>query len=119
MYEYTGTLVRVVDGDTCDMTLDVGFHLKATLRLRLLGINTPEKNDPNPVLRAKALEALAFLRLRLDGRTCIVKTSKADSFGRYLADIYVDGEHVNAELLAKGLAVPYLPGKPADWSDLE
>lgn len=95
---------RVVDGDTVDLTIDLGFYLSAALRFRLLGVNTPEPGYPG------AAEATAFVTawLALPGPMTIA-SRKADSFGRWLADVRRDGSStsLSVELLDAGHAVPY------------
>lgn len=116
----------VVDGDTVDLFVDKGTREYGLYRFRLIGIDTPElrgkKADPEPAKEAK--EAVIKMlraparedRWHVDLKTwpCLVQTQKAksDSFGRWLADLWVrDDEgneiHVNGELLEMGLAEPY------------
>lgn len=92
-YDYAVTeVIRVVDGDTIDLRIDLGFHMTATLRFRILGLDTPERGEDG---WAEATEiAAAWLRAG-DGvvtyntpRSVRARTYKADSFGRWLADIY-------------------------------
>lgn len=93
MYDYRVTeVLRVVDGDTIDLRLDLGFYLSAALRFRLLGVNTPELRDPDPTRREMAYRAKDFVTAWFDdafghGGVVIASTRKADSFGRWLADI--------------------------------
>jgi len=123
-YEYSATLSRVVDGDTCYLRLekefsfdiDFGFNIldKMTLKkstvmdFRLYGINTPEMKTPDgPKAKAELTRLLGLGTLR-------VVSHKADKYGRWLADIYVKpaGEpelHVNKALVDGGFAVVYLP----------
>ena len=117
----------VVDGDTVDLFVDKGHREYGLYRFRLLGIDTPEKRgkkaqpkeakeDTDKVielLRAPPLVDRHHVDLKT--WTCLVQTQKpkADSFGRWLADLWVkddDGKeiHVNGELLDLGLAVPYV-----------
>lgn len=113
-YEYRGRCVRVVDGDTVDLEVDMGFYLHASLRFRLYGVDTPELNSSDPAQREQALEAKRFVEQALPTVTAIpyplrIRTHKADSFGRWLAEIwYPDangGEsYLGGELLALGLA---------------
>lgn len=109
MYEYTGKVLNVVDGDTIDVAIDVGFTLTTTHRLRLLGINCPEVHGES---RAAGLAASAYVRSELLGRTIRLRTEKSDDFGRYLARIYVGDVDFNQSLVDKGYAVPYMVGKP-------
>ena len=94
---------NVVDGDTIDVLIDVGFDFRTDQRLRLYGIDTPERGRPG------FLEAKIWIQKRLAGKTLQVITYKKDSFGRWLALVYADGENVNDQLVAEGLAVPYIP----------
>lgn len=111
MYEYKASVVRVVDGDTIDADVDLGFYCTMRLRLRILGVDTPELNSKDPAEREKALKAKQFVEdalLPIPG--ILIKTSKADSFGRWLATVtYYGGKNLAEELLANGHAVPFKP----------
>lgn len=108
MYTYKASLMRVVDGDTCDLAVDVGFHMTATLRFRLLGIDTPEVRGTT---KEAGLAAKAALEGLLAKGPLLIRTEKGDSFGRWLADISVGvGDatfDVATEMLRLGHAVPY------------
>lgn len=111
--------LKVVDGDTLDLEVDVGFKLKFTSRFRILGINTPELRSSDPTERAVAADAkIALSELVNPENDCewplIVSIKKdPDNFGRYLASISVrDIERgilidVGADLMKQGLAVVY------------
>lgn len=105
LYNYKATIVNVVDGDTVDCVLDLGFRASLTLRLRLLGVNAPEVHGPT---RAAGLAARSFVAEHLLGRDVVVHTEKADVFGRYLAAITLDGEDFNRKLIDEGFAVPFM-----------
>ena len=114
IFVYRARLVRVVDGDTCDLTVDVGFHMTTTQRFRLLGIDTPEMNAADPKERERAVAATQALTGMLTGAgtgdwPLLVRTQKSDSFGRWLAEIWGEGAvvNVNDALLAGGFAVPF------------
>lgn len=112
-YDYPVLAVkRVVDGDTVDLVVgrNIGFHVtaSATIRFRLLDVDTPERGKPGYV------EAADFVKLWLENHHGKVRcsTHKDDSFGRWLAYVYVlraDGtaDSLNDALLAGGYAVPY------------
>ncbi len=103
-YVYKVASIRkVVDGDTVDAVLDVGLYLTATIRFRILGVDTPERGHPG------AAEATAFVVQWLaDGHGLTVRTHKADNFGRWLGDVHrEDGTCLSQALLDAGLAVPY------------
>ena len=109
LYNYKGTVTNVVDGDTVDVLIDVGFHLSFKTRVRLLGINTPEMNAKDEATRTAAQAAKNFTTAHLLNSQVKLHTEKADAFGRYLAVIYLvkDGIEINFnDLLVKdGYAV--------------
>lgn len=107
MYEYSATVVNVVDGDTVDAIIDVGFKMTTKQRLRLNRINTLEVHDPDPVKRALAMEAKKYMIDTLLGEKVIVKTQKSDAFGRWLAEVYLQDVNINSVLLETNLAIPY------------
>lgn len=88
MWEYRARLIKVVDGDTLDMEIDVGFHGRQVERLRLLGVNTPERGHID--WNHATLTTLDWLRERdfNDAWPYLIRTEKSDSFGRYLAKIW-------------------------------
>ena len=110
-YTYKAHIDSIVDGDTVDATVDVGFKMTAKLRLRLLGVNTAELHSPDPNERKKAADAKLYAAITLLDQDVIIKTQKTDVFGRYLATVYFQvGENwisFNDDLLVKGLAVPF------------
>jgi micrococcal nuclease len=97
MYEYQAKLVEVVDGDTQDVVVDLGFHLQRQIRLRLLGVDTHETygvdHDSEEYRRGK--EETEFVAAWLDEAATqydgewplIVRTEKKGKYGRYLATI--------------------------------
>lgn len=94
LYVYRAMLVRVVDGDTYDMMIDPGFYLTYAARVRLKDYDTPELRRGSEYEKQKAQEAcdaaLAWFNEAVDD--LMVRTHKADSFGRWLADpFYLDG----------------------------
>jgi micrococcal nuclease len=98
---------RVVDGDTVDVVLDLGFRLTTTQRLRLLGVDAPERGT---TLSREATEFVASWLEEHRG-SAWVETRKTDSFGRYLATVHRHlvglSPTLNAALLEAGLASPY------------
>lgn len=112
-YAYRAMVTRVVDGDTVDALIDVGFRILTEQRLRLARIDTPELRGGTAESKAKAREARDYVRKVLGPFVdVVVQTSKADSFGRYLTEVWyktAEGKWVNLsdELLSKGLAKKY------------
>lgn len=111
MYEYRARCVHVIDGDTIDVLMDLGFEISHKMRLRLAGVNTPERGQPG---YAEAAQAVSDLIL---GREVIVRTHKdrQEKYGRYLGEVLAVGADrtVNQILLDNQLAVPYAGG--ARW----
>lgn len=122
MYEYFGRVLRVIDGDTMELDLDLGFRVHVSETVRLARINAPDVvswgvdglNDP------AAVYILANLPI---GAGCVAQISRAEKYGRWLADILfrpgaVDRFDIlknprvlNDELVDRGLAVLYDGGK--------
>lgn len=104
-------VLRVVDGDTVDLRLDVGFYMTGALRFRFYGIDTPELRSPDPEERAKAVEARGFVVQWAGAHATDLEahTHKADSFGRWLVELECVscGARLNDALLAAGYAVPW------------
>ena len=118
MYRYQATVVRVVDGDTLYLDVDLGFFIRMKIDVRLKGLNTPEIRGPE---REAGLKSKAFVEAALPpGALVVVDTYKAEKYGRYLADVWylpgakrreevlANGRWLNQELLEQGLAVPYM-----------
>lgn len=107
MYTYNGVVIKVVDGDTVDVNLDLGFDVHFIQRLRLNRIDTDELKDKDPIKRASANKAKDFLTETLLNKTVIIKTSKSDKYGRYLADVILNGQDISDLMLEKSLAHIY------------
>jgi micrococcal nuclease len=110
-YVYKARITNVVDGDTVDAVVDIGFRLSAMLRLRLARVDTAELNATDPAIRVAAVNSKAFVVGAVLDKEVVVETKKADSFGRYLAEVYyvIDGlqHNLSDDLLAAGMAIPY------------
>jgi len=107
LYNYKAIVKNVVDGDTIDVIIDLGFDSSLKQRLRLVGINAPELHSKVEEERTVANAAKQYLIEILLDRYVIINTEKADAFGRYLATVYLDGENVNQHMIEKGLAIVY------------
>lgn len=109
MYEYNCKVLRVVDGDTIDCEIDLGFSIRVNKRVRLLGIDTCEMNSTDINERARAKEAKQFV-LDSVSKVTRIKTllDRSDSFGRVLGIVYFeDDTTLNEHLLKSGLAKVY------------
>ena len=111
MYEYSCTVERVVDGDTIDVVLDLGFDIFYKSRVRLYGIDTPESRTRDKDEKARGKMASAFLKEAIEGGDKIViQTKLKDSrgkFGRVLGNVVVDEENINQSMIDANLAVAY------------
>lgn len=110
MYEYRiSSVSKVVDGDTVDLTLDVGFYMFTIQRIRISGVDTPEMTAKDEVERKMANEAKVFVENWFtNNKKLTIKTSKDDKYGRMLGEIKNDaGECINTLLVEKGYAWPY------------
>jgi micrococcal nuclease len=110
-YEYDAIVTSVVDGDTIDADVDLGFRMHAKLRFRLLGINAPETYgvSKESAEYQAGLRAKEWLRERVEGRKVLLVTHKdsTEKYGRWLAIVMLDGQNLNEQLLSEGLAKPY------------
>lgn len=117
---------KVLDGDTFDLVVDVGFKLYATIRVRLLGFDTPERSKGSDFERSQAIKATElasawFGTLAITPRQRFwVRTEKdTDSFGRWLGDVWAEDEHGNRQSLGFALQRANLATTwPARWRDV-
>jgi len=115
MYEYFVREVKnVVDGDTIDVIIDLGFDIMFASRVRLAGIDTPESRTTDKAEKALGLEAKEYLKKHLkDAKSVVIRTEKMDSsekYGRILGWVYVNGESesLNNKMINDGYAWGYL-----------
>ena len=123
MYEYAiKEIVKVVDGDTIDIIIDLGFDLSKKERVRLAGIDAPESRTRDLEEKKMGLETKDFLTRRLeDGKTSglRVKTEKDGKDGRMLGWIYCGETNLNIEMVDRGYAWYYDGGsKNKDFNEL-
>ena len=111
MYEYACEVERVVDGDTVDVVLNLGFDIMYKSRVRLYGIDTPESRTRNLDEKARGKMAGAFLKEAIDnGTKVVIQTKLKDSrgkFGRVLGDVVVDGKNINQSMIENYHAAAY------------
>jgi len=90
MYVYKATAIKVVDGDTIDCEIDLGFHIKVVKRVRLAGIDTPELNSEDVLVREDAIAAKKYVEGWLGVVPFCIKTEldRSDKYGRVLGWIY-------------------------------
>jgi micrococcal nuclease len=115
MYEYFVEEVKtVVDGDTIDVVIDLGFDILFASRVRLAGIDTPESRTTDKAEKILGLEAKEYLKKQLkDAKSVVIRTEKMNSsekYGRILGWVYINGESesVNNKMINDGYAWGYL-----------
>ncbi len=112
MYEYKATVKRIIDGDSVVLDIDLGFYMFMNeTKIRLYGLDTPEMNSEDPLLRLQAVLATRYLYDNLPvGSKVTIKTilDKREKYGRLLATIITqDGFNLNDGLLENKLAINY------------
>ena len=125
MYEYNAIVDRVVDGDTIDCTIDLGFSVWKKIRVRMEGINAPESRTRDLKEKERGLAAKARLVeiLEYNNNHCVLQVSGVGKYGRALAAVIVDSlspvstetsitkVNVNKQLIKEGHGVEYWGGK--------
>ena len=125
MYEYKAIVDRVVDGDTLDCTIDLGFSVWKKIRVRMEGINAPESRTRDLEEKERGLAAKARLAeiLEYNDNTCVLQVSGVGKYGRALAAVIVETLspvstetgitkiNVNKQLIEEGHGVEYWGGK--------
>ena len=115
MYEYrVKKVLAVIDGDTIDVDIDLGFDISITKRVRLAGIDTPESRTSDKMEKSFGLESKSYLKQKLASAQLIVirteKPNSSEKFGRVLGWLYLDEEKTsfNETMIASGYAWSYL-----------
>lgn len=115
MFEYrVKEITKIVDGDTIDVDIDLGFSISYSQRLRLAGIDTPESRTSDKFEKTLGVESKDYLKTKLkDAKDIVVKTEKPDSsekYGRILGWIYIDGntKSINEQMIEDGYAWSYM-----------
>ena len=118
MYEYKCKVKRVVDGDTMDVVLDLGFNILHACRVRLAGIDTPESRTRDLDEKARGNLSKAYLKETIKGKKIVLKTKIKDAkgkFGRVIAEVWAEFEegslrNVNELMVKEAYAVVYNAG---------
>ena len=121
MYTYKAKLLRVVDGDTCDAQIDLGFDVYVKKRIRFAGINAPESRTRDLKEKALGLAAKDRVKAILAENPCFtLESTELGKYGRVLGKIYIntlDGTEnltqicLNDQLIKEGHATEYFGGK--------
>lgn len=110
MYEYSCRINRVIDGDSVDVCIDLGFDISFTSSVRLYGIDTPESRTRDLDEKKCGLLAKKFLEDAVkNGKNIIIRTQKDEKgkFGRVLGSLIIDGTNINHKMIEENLAVAY------------
>ena len=111
------SVLKVVDGDTIDASIDLGFDISLSKRIRLAGIDAPESRTTNLKEKALGLESKEWLKKTLEGaKDIIIKTEKPDStekYGRIIGHLFINGQEtsLNNQMIDEGYALAYEGGK--------
>ena len=115
MFEYNATVTKVVDGDTIDAMVDLGFGTWKKVRIRMHGINAPESRTRDLEEKKKGLAAKARLieMLEENENHFILVSHGVGKFGRCLGEIYIKGHDtsLNKQLISEGHGTEYFGGK--------
>lgn len=120
-YLYSATVIKVIDGDTIECNVDLGFSIFSKIRFRLYGIDTPEKNSKIIELREIANKATEFVKGAIDGKTITIQSTEKDKYGRWLGIVHIDSTQatLNEQLIALNLAKPYFGDNKIDlWGSI-
>lgn len=109
MYEYSvKEVVKVVDGDTVDIVIDLGFDLSKKERVRLAGIDCPESRTSDDEEKIMGNESKEYLKSRLESLVNVkVKTEKDGKYGRMLGWLYDEQGCINNDMVTRGYAWEY------------
>tara|TARA_R100001463_G_scaffold13251_1_gene35408 strand:+ start:3810 stop:4199 length:390 start_codon:yes stop_codon:yes gene_type:complete len=125
MYVYKAKLDRIIDGDTVDAVIDLGFDVSVHKRIRLAGIDTPESRTRDLKEKERGLASKARLVEMLEGGEFILESNEVGKYGRVLGTLFVEKEtddnltsepqimriNINETLVREGYAVEYWGGK--------
>ena len=128
-YWYTGTVLKVIDGDTVDLMIDLGFSIHHKIRVRLYGVNTPESRTKDAAEKEMGLKAKEFTKDWLTNhKTVFIKTivDKNEKYGRVLAELYSSGDInnsstacLNKDIISAGYAREYFGIGDKTWDEFK
>ena len=107
------SVLKVVDGDTIDASIDLGFDISLEKRIRFAGIDTPESRTTNVKEKAMGLESKEWLKKTLEGaKDILIKTELPDStekYGRIIGHLFINGQEtsLNNQMIDEGYALAY------------
>ena len=107
------SVLKVVDGDTIDASIDLGFDISLSKRIRLAGIDTPESRTRDLEEKALGLESKEWLKKALEGaKDILIKTElpgSTEKYGRIIGHLFINGQEtsLNNQMIEEGYALPY------------
>jgi len=110
------SIAKVVDGDTIDADIDLGFNISLSKRIRLAGIDTPESRTKDEYEKKLGLESKEWLKKKVEGaKNILIKTELPDStekYGRIIGHLFINNEvtSLNDQMIDEGYALPYNGG---------
>ena len=117
MYEYRVSIDRVVDGDTVDCWIDLGYNLKIHKRVRFAGVNAPETRTRNKEEKKRGLIAKEWLQNKIapkhvgSSKDIILKSYEYGKYGRVIGELFIVSgsrkQSINKMMLAEGLVTEY------------
>ncbi len=113
MWAYDAQLEKVINGDTIDLVIDLGFYHQIRQRFRLARLNAPDIRSTEAKDKENVEKAITYISTQLKAAKEIKVVSykdRKDKFARYLADVVYDGKNLNKELLDQKLVKPYRKG---------
>lgn len=112
MYKYkVKKIKKIIDGDTVDIDIDLGFDITISQRVRLKGINASETKTTDIEEKKKGLESKEWLKKELSREgEWIIETFKEDKYGRILGSFYYKNDSIslNEKMLTEGIVKPYM-----------
>jgi len=111
MYTYKAKLDRIIDGDTIDANIDLGFDVSVHKRIRLAGIDTPESRTRDLEEKERGLAAKSRLTELLKDGEFILESKEVGKYGRVLGVLNIGEININKTLVEEGYAVEYWGGK--------
>lgn len=110
MYDYNAICSRVIDGDTIDAKIDLGFNVWIECRIRFLGVDAPEARTRNLEEKLQGLRTKEYVKeiMSTVGGHFVLKSHGVGKYGRCLGEIFINGENINQKLISEGYAKEYL-----------
>ena len=105
MYNYEATVLKIVDGDTVDVTIDLGFGIHTSQRIRLAGIDAPERfTNEGKAAKQWLIQTLVKYNMEI----VVTVEKKTGKYGRWIGWIRCERSIINDDMVKAGHAVPYL-----------